>query len=68
MGHVHPPGMSPLHMRGCKNVVQERPCVKGLEIGESSHREDRELLEDVMEDLESLMTYIDSPHLNDFPR
>ena len=38
------------------------------EVRSSSHNEDRELLEDVAEDLEYLTIDIDAPHIDDFHR
>ena len=47
--------------------MQERRQEHRLEVGSSSHNEDRELLEDVAEDLEYLTANIDAPHLDDLP-
>ena len=38
------------------------------DVGSSSHNEDRELLEDLAEDLEYLTTDVDAPHIDDLPR
>ena len=37
-------------------------------VGLSSPNEDRELLEDLAEDLEYLTTNVDAPHIDDLPR
>ena len=68
MGKDNPPGMSPLHQHGHEVVVQERWQERRPELGSSSHNEDHEILEDVVEDLEYMTTDIDAPHLDDFPQ
>ena len=59
--------MSPFHRRGHELLVPERHRYLRLEVGSSSHNDDRELPEDVAEDLEYLTANIDAPHIDDLP-
>ena len=58
--------MSPLHRRGHELMVQDRWQGHRLVVGSISYNEYRELLEDVVENLEYLTIDIDAPHLDDF--
>ena len=65
---AHPCGMSPLHRRGCNLVVPKRVRDRRPEVGLISHNKDRDLREDLFEDLEYLTADIDASHIDDLPR
>lgn len=60
--------MSSLHRHGRELVVLERGSDHRLDVGSISHNEDREFLEDLVEDLEYLTADVDAPHIDDLPR
>lgn len=49
-------------------MVPERGHDHRPKVGLSSHNKDRELLEDLAEDLEYFPVDIDAPHIDDLPR
>ena len=60
--------MSSLHRHGWELVVPKKWHDCRPDVGLSSRNEDRELLEDLVEDLEYLTTNVDAPHIDDLPR
>lgn len=47
--------------------MPERGHDRRPNVGSSSHNEDRELLEDLAEDLEYLTVDVDAPHIDELP-